>query len=202
MKTRTGYGFWLAFVCLALVGCSERPGSATPPDSQVVSPTPAGLATLFRQECLEQRHRSWAAARVADRRRQCGPFDTGDCYARVDPEVSWKLHVVGHGDVKVALSWWTVWPGPPSGNLDCTISTQEPLGEALQSASQLVRRDDAQFNDLKDAPALPEFDRHLISWTDGMRQDGPGLELVHRVRFDQSSDDERDLPWELRLRVR
>jgi hypothetical protein len=35
-----------------------------------------------------------------------------------------------------------------------------------------------------------------------MRQDGPGLELVHRVRFDQSSDDERDLPWELRLRVR
>lgn len=165
----------------ALLACA--PVGEAPPSTKSVAVTPASLAAIFTRECLAQADVDWVRRRSSQLRAACGPLDNGDCASNADGYVQWFIPTKAGPSIRVTMLWGdrpTARPGPPVGELGCSLAVDESQGA-------LLRQSVARLGQTTNAP--PRF--HFIGATPEaawlLRRNGriASLELYHYV---QASD--------------
>ena len=136
MKTKTSS--LVALPCLLMASCTEPPDAA-PPDSVTVHASAEGLRKLFSEECIDQKHKTWAldqAARSMDY--NCLPQE-GTCRQNHDGRYSWAVSLSDGQAATVSMLWL-----PDSSQFDisapltCSIEVDMNMAPALREAAKQI----------------------------------------------------------------
>ena len=173
-------------VCFVLSACgslADHPSSALKP----VPATPAGLAALFKRECMRQADSAWVRDRSAHLRSACDPSDN-DCLQNADGFVEWKVPTVDHSSVRVSMSWGNLTTnlgyGPPSGPWNCSVAVEQGAGEQLRGALPELGLDDAHA--IKAPNDVVAVDEHTAWHAAGTANRIEFYHYVSAERYDQS----------------
>jgi hypothetical protein len=132
---RSGFGMFL-LVAVA-TACSEP--------STTIGTSAEGLASFFTQECLDQ-----GAADLA-RREWRGPFCLDEC-GSLDGYYRWEAQGDDGSPVLVEVRWAPYPPGgPPSGQLNCSVSVASAHADALRGAVSELQVDGLDLRSDPDA---------------------------------------------------
>lgn len=142
-KSRAWLLFLLPFVAYPLASCSKRVGTAPPSAVTPADTSAAGLAELFKRECVQQISRAWIDDRfnniVSD---TCGFKENGDCVSNIDSELHWEVPTRTRSKVLISMTWAqnhngaTPTSGPPPGPLVCGLYVPQGLEDNLKAVAE------------------------------------------------------------------